>query len=187
MSHPLRESQMESETASPGDGSSLLRLPAGAHALAREEHGWSRDREVPLDVFTVLWKQRAVFLPIFALCLVGAIVYLRVATPLYTAVSRIDVAMALPPIAGAAEEANRPDAENFLNSQSQLISSSAVLSRVVERDEIKGMQTFAGDSDLLTSLQKQLVVTPGRRDNLITISLESPSREEATRIVDAVV
>jgi capsular exopolysaccharide synthesis family protein len=128
-----------------------------------------------------------VFLPIFAFCILAAIIYLRIATPLYTAICRIDVAMALPPIVGAAEAAERPDAENFLNSQSQLIGSSAVLSRVLERDEIRGMQTFAGASDPLTSLQKQLVVAPGRRDNLITISLESPSREEATRIVDAVV
>lgn len=137
------------------------------------------------DLFTVMWKQRMLVLSVFAACLALGIAYLLVATPVYTTTSRLDLVLRVPDIGEATAAAER--AEDYINTQCQLITSASVLGPVAARDDVRAMRMFAEAPDLLRALQGQLVVTPLRRSSLISVSLESPYPEEAAATVNAVV
>lgn len=119
---------------------------------------------------------------LFALIGAGAaLIYLKQAQPLYTAYSRLYIAPASGPVLetlGATQRAT------FLFTQCEVMRSSPILQRAAS--ELGELDTF-GDWGGVTYMREYLVAEVGRKDDIITVAIDSPYPEEAAKIVNAVV
>ena len=70
--------------------------------------------------------------------------------------------------------------------QAQLLSSRPILGAVLEAPEIRAMKTFENVDIPLAYLRKQVRADVGRKDEIITVSFESPYAVEAAQIVNAI-
>lgn len=162
-------------------------LPLAAtddHAERVETAPRRRGELAPHDVFAAVWQRRWTVCCVFVLCVAAAIAYLKLATPLYTATSRLYVTPDLPQAAGFGGPER---SKNYLNTQCELLRSTPILGRVAEMAEVKAMNTFAGAGAIAPALKEQLRVELGNKDDLIELSLDSTDPHEAARVVNAVV
>jgi capsular exopolysaccharide synthesis family protein len=120
------------------------------------------------------------------LFLVIAFVYLLKATPIYESESRLFVEQSGPRIISDYEGV-RPRSSNYLYTQGELLKSTLVLGPVVDDPNIARLRTFADADNLVAFLRKNLSVSIGRKDDVITVSLESPYPVEAAQIVNDLV
>src|SRR5688500_11489259 len=138
----------------------------------------------PQDVFGAVWQKRWTGVWTLVLCFAAAGTYLRLATPVYTATSKLYVTPDVPEAAGPG---GMERSKNYLNTQCELLKSTPILGRVAELPEIQAMQMFAEAGTITRALKDQLVVELGNKDDLIELSLDSTDPHEAARVVNAVV
>ncbi len=129
--------------------------------------------------------------------------------PLHNMTGAIRVAPILPNIlTGEADQHKMSTYETFMHTQAALIGSSRVIERVADRladdkllvfenppvnpvqklkNKVKGIETNTEPAVVLKQLVNDGIVTiePGRRTELITITMQSESKSEAKRVVDA--
>ncbi|MCK4851201.1 MAG: hypothetical protein KAT11_07615, partial [Phycisphaerae bacterium] len=143
--------------------------------------------EVPQrGLLQVIWERRwIVILAAFA-CLAAGMLYLLKATPIYTSTSRLVVEQRGPTIISASEGI-MTRSKNYLYTQREIIKSEPILAAVLEQPGVRRMKTFSEVDNLIIYLQKKLTVEVGKKDDLISISLDSAYPEEAAQIVNATV
>ncbi len=143
--------------------------------------------EVPQkSLLQIIWLRHWMVLLAVVVCLAGAFVYLYKATPIYTTASRLYVEQSGPKIMSE-QEGFMTQSKNYLYTQCALITSTPILADVVDRPEITSMKTFGGVDNPIAYFKKNIDVSVGKKDDIITVSFESAYPKEAAQIVNAVV
>ena len=156
------------------------------------EHGSSsvaaqQDSELSIEgLLQIALRQRWVILGTTILALVVAFVYILKATPIFTSKSRVYVEQSGPRIINEYEGV-MTQSMNYLYTQAELLKSTPIIAEVVNDPQISRFKTFANVDNILTFLKKTLAVDVGKRDDIITISFDSPYPAEAAQLVNAMV
>ena len=142
---------------------------------------------VPEDLLQIVWRSRWIVLLTTTIILIVGLIYVTLATSLYTSTSRIYVQQNGPKILTEAEGL-MTQSKNYLYTQAELIKSSPILSDALEKDGIKQLKIFHKIKNPIEYLKKDgLNVTVGSKDDIINISSDSPDPVEAAQLVNAVV
>jgi capsular exopolysaccharide synthesis family protein len=134
----------------------------------------------------MVWRRRWTILVITALSLTAAFLYLLKAIPIYTSTSRLYVEQSGPKIMNE-YEGIMTKSMNYLYTQGELMKSTPIIADVVNDPQIKQFRTFANVDNLAAYVKKKLLVNIGRKDDIVTVSLDSPYPVEAAEIVNSVV
>ena len=118
--------------------------------------------------------------------LAAAFVYILKATPIYESESRLYVEQNGPRIINEYEGAMARSG-NYLYTQAELLKSTPVIGPVVDDLKMARLRTFADVDNHVAFLRQNLSVSVGRKDDVITVSLESPYPVEAAQIVNELV
>lgn len=136
----------------------------------------------------VVWRERFLVIACVALALLVAVLYIMVTPKTYIASARLYIQRAGPTIIGDQKGLTDSLAENYLYTQAEIIQSAPILQTALEMPTLDGeMRTFEGSPSRMMHLKRKLSVEVGRKDDIITVSLESVDGAEAARVVDAVV
>lgn len=146
----------------------------------------SEPRSAHQDLLKVLWRHRWIAAGTFVFCVAATVLYLVRATPVYTSSSRLTVEQSGPMIIAGGEKI-LTQSKGYLFTQAELLRSTPILTGAMSSLEGSELATFDDCRDRITMLKKGLEVSVGKKDDIITISLDSPYPQEAARIVNAVV
>ncbi|MBN1972137.1 MAG: polysaccharide biosynthesis tyrosine autokinase [Sedimentisphaerales bacterium] len=135
----------------------------------------------------ILWRGRWLLLISIIICLLMAFIYITKATPIYQCTSRIYVEQSGPKIIAEMETGVMTKANNYLYTQAELLKSTPIIADALNPARIRQMQTFAKVDNLVAFLKRNLVVDVGRRDDIISVSFNSPYPAEAADLVNAIV
>jgi len=141
---------------------------------------------VPENLIQVIWRSRWIVLLSTVFALILAVIYITKATPIYTSTSRIYVEQSGPRIL-TQEEGVMTQSRNYLYTQAELLKSTPILSAVLDTPGIRQMQTFTRVDNPVGYLKKTLEVDVGRKDDIISLSFNSPYPTEAAQMVNAIV
>ena len=156
------------------------------------EHGSSivaapQDSELSIEgLLQIALRQRWVILGTTILVLVVAFVYILKATPIFTSKSRVYVEQSGPKIINEYEGV-MTQSMNYLYTQAELLKSAPIIAEVVNDPQISHFKTFTNVDNTLAYLKKELDVDVGKRDDIITVSFDSPYPAEAAQLVNATV
>jgi capsular exopolysaccharide synthesis family protein len=134
----------------------------------------------------MVWRRRWTILVITILFLVVAFLYLIKATPIYTSSSRIYVEQNGPKIMNEYDGV-MAKSMNYLYTQGELIKSTPIIAEVVNDPKIKQFKTFDNVDNMASYVKNELLVNIGRKDDIITVSFDSPYPVEAAEIVNSIV
>src|SRR3982751_5302773 len=140
----------------------------------------------PKNLPLIFWRGRWVILLCMVLAIGGGFYYLSRQTPYYAASSRILVESGATKVISV-DLSNTSRSANYLATQCELIQSAQILAAVTEMPELRSMKTFAGVDNPMGLLRYGLSAAPGQKDDLITVTFESPYPDEAAVITNAVV
>jgi capsular exopolysaccharide synthesis family protein len=138
------------------------------------------------DILQIAVRHRWTILLTTSFVLAAAFVYILKATPIYRSESRLYVEQTGPRIINEYEGVMARSG-NYLYTQGELLRSTRVIGPVVEDPNIARFRTFAGVDNVVAFLRKNLSVSIGRKDDVITVSYESPYPVEAAHIVNTLV
>jgi succinoglycan biosynthesis transport protein ExoP len=137
------------------------------------------------SLLALAWRARWLIL-LTALLGVGAgWAWLQRVEPLYTSVSSLYIERHMPKILG--RDAQFGQSASFLYTQAALIRSTPVLATVASAPENAELETFREVDGRVGFLSKKLNVDVGQADDIINVSIELPSAEDAAQLVNSVV
>jgi capsular exopolysaccharide synthesis family protein len=142
---------------------------------------------LPQDtLLQIAFRNRWIILSSAVLFLSAGLLYLSKATPIYTSTSQLYVEQTGPKIINEYEGV-MTQSKNYLYTQAELIKSSPIVADVVDSAQIKQFRTFGSVDNLVMFLKRYLDISVGKKDDIISVSFNSPYPEEAAQIVNAVV
>ena len=162
----------------PSEPGSIQYLPRGPRLTPTID-----DRANPLRG---AWRQRWVILLSILAGVAGAAAYLRRATPIYSSVGRLYVQRSIPRIATDPLN-NLPESSNYLYTQCEIIKSIGVLGEVAKSPKIAQLASLSDARTRTVTLQEHLKAEVDSRNDLISVSYESPSVSDAAVVVNAVI
>ncbi len=133
------------------------------------------------------WKSRWIILVCVLIGLAAGFIYVNKAIPMYQCTARLYLDYAGISINQSHESVARPRTDTYLFTQAELLTSRPILRVVVERPDVRSMQTFADVDIPMSFLKKNVRVDVGRRDDVISVSLRSPYPIEAAELVNHIV
>ncbi len=139
------------------------------------------------SLFEILWRRRWTVLVTALLSLTVATLYLQRATPRYTSTSRIYVEQSGPEVWEKDASGIVTRWTNYLYTQAELIRQTDTLAAALALPGMNNLRTFAGQSNPVAALRRQLLVVVGKKDEIIDVSFTSPYPEEAAHLVNSVV
>jgi capsular exopolysaccharide synthesis family protein len=142
------------------------------------------DREE--DLLQIALRHRQTILLVTTLFLITAFVYILKATPIYTSTSRLYVEQKGPRVIGDFEEL-MTYSKNYLYTQAELLKSTPIVGEVVDDPQIRRFKTFNGIDNLTAYLKRNLVISVGKKDDIISVAFDSPYPQETASIVNAIV
>ena len=123
-----------------------------------------------------------------AFCAAIAMAFLAMATRRYTSVSRMYIQEKGIRLLSADSQSGDPSAaDSYLETQGALLHSSPVLQAALNQPDIQTLAAFNGVRDPMEHLEKELVVTIGKKDGILSVALETADPQDGVKIVDAVV
>jgi succinoglycan biosynthesis transport protein ExoP len=137
----------------------------------------------------VLWQRRWVVIGTVGACLFLGIVYLLLATPKFTSTARVQVQQNAPKLLSDGRDPG-PASENYIETQVSVIESTQVLARALDKIGYANLATFANaDGDPVEWMRESgaLLVEPGRKSDIVNVSVESINATEAADIANAIV
>ena len=134
----------------------------------------------------ILWRRRWIALLAVVVCLAAGFTYLSRETPLYTSTSRLYVERKGPKIITDSEGV-MTQSWNYLYTQAELVRSAPILSSALEQPGMKGMKSLGQMTNPVGYLKSALRVDVGKKDEIISVSLESPDPQEAALMINSVV
>jgi capsular exopolysaccharide synthesis family protein len=141
-------------------------------------------KSIPL--LSIIWRRRWTVLLVTLVCTLAAVVYIVTATPVYTSTSRVYVEQIGPQM--FTDQGVVTKSDTYLQTQAEMVTSTPILASAIEAVNAKAMKSFAGvNENLAVYLKKQLNVDVGRKDEIISVSFDSPYPVEAATLVNAVV
>lgn len=160
-------------------------LTSSADAPLTAPTGEGAARYTPLQV---AWRRRWTVLLTVILCLGAALVYVTKATPRFTSTSQLSVEQSGPQILGDAPGGLAvKQTDSYLYNQAALLKSTVILEKAKDAERFDRMKTFDNVDNLITYLKKELKVSVGKQDDLITVAFESPYPQEAATVVNSIV
>ncbi len=134
-----------------------------------------------------LWQSRWILLLSIALALAAGFLYLSKSTPIYTSTSKVYVEQTGPKIITGTEEGVMTRSTNYLYTQTELLKSTPILAAAIDTAGIGQLKTFANVDNPIAHLKKTIDVTVGKKDEIISVSFDSPYPAEAAQLVNALV
>lgn len=145
----------------------------------------TRPRVTLETVYRFLRRERLLIGAIWLLVVALAVVYLFNTTPLYRATAGFT---AEPAGAGQGDApVDYAHGGNFLYAQSERLSSRAILALALANPDVKYLKTFLHVPNRLNALRRGLSVDVGKKDDIISVSFDSPYADDSPHIVNAVV
>jgi polysaccharide biosynthesis transport protein len=142
---------------------------------------------VPDNLVQVMWRNRWLMALTVGIAFAAGLIYVTVATPLYTSTSTIYVEQSGPKILTEADGAASPS-RNFLYTQAELLKSTPILTAALEKLGDRKLKVLRKANNPIVYLKKKgLNVSVGKQDDIISVSSESPDPAEAALLVNAVV
>ncbi len=142
---------------------------------------------VPDNLAQVIWRNRWLMLLTMGLACAAGLIYVTVATPLYTSTSTIYVEQSGPKILTEVERAVGPS-RNFLYTQAELLKSTPILTAALAKMGPRNLKAMRKTGNPIAYLkEKGLNVSVGKKDDIISVSYDSPDPAEAAQLVNAVV
>jgi len=132
------------------------------------------------------WHGRWIILLCIVAALGAGIAYIETSTPIYQSSSKLYLDYGGIPVPQASEPGRMPRTERYLYTQAELLLSRPILGAVLEAPEIRAMKTFENVDIPLAYLRKRVRADVGKKDEIITVSFESPYALEAAQIVNAI-
>jgi len=151
------------------------------------QFSWNSEVIKPESLVQIMWRGRWLVLLITAISIIGAVVYIVKATPIYTSTSRIYVEQSGPKIFTEAETSVMTQSMNYLHTQAELLTSTPIIAAVLEKPGIRGMKTLAEVDNAIAYLKKNLDVEVGKKDDIISVAFDSPYPTEAAQLVNEIV
>jgi uncharacterized protein involved in exopolysaccharide biosynthesis len=142
---------------------------------------------IPESLIQIIWRSRWIVLLSAVLVLAAAFIYLAKATPIYTSTSRIYVEQSGPRIITEMEEGVMTRSKNYLYTQAELLKSTPILAAALDTPGIRHLKTFSKVDNSIAYLKKSLDAQVGKKDDIISLSFDSPYPAEAAQLVNAVV
>lgn len=142
-----------------------------------------QQEEAEPNVFAAIFRHAWIVILALALSLGAACVYLNRTEPLYTSAARIYIQ----PASQRATELQAAERGSYLYTQCELIKSPPLLSALLEDPDVKNLPVFSQIPSQIAYLRKHVEVEVGRKDDIITISVESPNAAESATLVNALV
>jgi len=139
------------------------------------------------SLIQIMWRGRWLILLAVVAALTTGFIYISKATPIYKSTSRIYVEQTGPKIISETEEGVMTRSHNYLYTQAELIKSTPILAAVLNASGVGQMKTFANVDNKIAFLKKKLKADVGKKDDIISVSLESHWPAEATQIVNQIV
>jgi len=137
------------------------------------------------SLWSVLARRRWIIVVSLATSLVVAGLYLLKATPAYTVQSTVLVSASSPRL--LKDAAPPSQSSNYLQTQCELMLSSPILGQAVDHLSPGAKKVFRDAENPVAWLKQNLQVSLGKKDDIITVSLENPYSLEASELVNAVV
>ena len=142
---------------------------------------------LPQDaLLKVVFRNRWIILSSILLFSVAGLLYISKATPIFKSTSRLYVEQTGPKIINEYEGV-MTQSKNYLYTQAELIKSSPIVADVIENSQIKQFRTVEAVDNLVMFLKHNIDVSIGKKDDIISVSFDSPYPNEAAQIVNAVV
>ncbi len=134
----------------------------------------------------IIWNRKWFVIGAVFLCLTAGLVYLAKVTPIYMSTSRLYVEQRGPKII-TENEGVMTQSKNYLYTQCELLRSTPILASALEQPGVKDMQMFRSVDNRTGYLKRVLRAGAGKKDDIISVSCDSPYPQEAAQIVNAVV
>lgn len=138
------------------------------------------------SLFQIAWRNRWLILGCVLLSVAAGFVYVQKATPIYESTSQIFVEQSGPRIIGEAEGV-MTQSKNYLYTQAALLISTPIISNAMDSPGTTGLKTFTDVDNIVAYLRKNVNVSVGKKDDIITVAFESPYPTEAAQLVNALV
>jgi succinoglycan biosynthesis transport protein ExoP len=147
--------------------------------------GESGEPRREINFLSLAWRSRWLIVLTMVIGGVAGWALLERATPRYTSASQIYVERSLPQILD--EQIQASYSANYLATQAALIQSTSVLAAAAEDPDVAALPTFRELDSPVGFLKKELQVSVGANNDLISIWIEIPIAEDAAQIVNSVV
>ena len=138
------------------------------------------------SLIQIIWQRHWVVLLTVIACLSGMFIYLYKATPIYTSTSRLYVEQSGPKII-TEQEGFMTQSKNYLYTQCELLKSTPIIAGAVDKPEIARMKTFDRVDNSTVFLKRKLNISVGKKDDIISVSLDSPYPKECAQIINKLV
>jgi capsular exopolysaccharide synthesis family protein len=162
------------------------KLENGGSNLALSQNDGTVQEDLLQATLQMVWRRRWTILVITTSFLMAAFLYLLKAIPIYTSTSRLYVEQNGPRIINE-YEGIMTKSMNYLYTQGELMKSTPIIADVVNDPQMRQFRTFANVDNLAAYVKEKLLVSIGRKDDIITLSFDSPYPVEAAEVVNAVV
>ncbi len=163
-------------------------MPDHERSTDIEQLGWQGALPAQVNLLTILWRRQNTVAIVLVSCLIIALIYLLKATPIYSSTSRICVEQNAPKVLTAdADMIASQKSDSFLYTQAQIVSCMPVLTAAMDTPGVSEASVFAGVDNKMAYLRKQLAVDVGKKDDIISVTFNSPNPQEAALVVNSVV
>ena len=139
------------------------------------------------SLFEIIWRRRLVVAVCTAVAVAVSVVWIILATRTYTATASLYVEPGGQGLLSNKVDRESSDNSAFLFTQQEVVASTPVVAAALSKPGMLDLKTFAGQPSAFAYVKNNLDVEVGKKDELITISFESPYPAEATQIVSAIV
>jgi len=141
----------------------------------------------PESIFRLLWHSRWIMLVCLILAFTAGLVYIQMTVPIYRSTSRLYLDYASISTSQSYEPGRMPRTDRYLHTQAELLVSRPILGAVCEAMEAQRLRTLENVDVPVAYLRRNLRVAVGRRDEILSVSFDSPYPHEAAQIVNQVV
>ncbi len=140
------------------------------------------------ELLEIFWRGRWIILASVVVAVGAAVLYLQSTTPLYSSSSSIYVAQSTPKyLNNDGVSQNGPQDAYYLATQVEIIKSSSILNIAADQLRSRHVRSFEMSDSPVSVLKGSLAVELGKMNDIITVSCESPSPEDAAQAVNAIV
>ena len=164
-------------------------LPSDRRELLNGAAGAAPEAVAQASLLETLWHRRWSVILTVMTCLALAAAYIVFAPRIYTSKAELLVEENTPKVLGD-QTGYSSKSDNYLRTQAAVLRSLPILQTALEKVNYKQMKTFQnveGDPVVWLWRHHDFQVDVGRKDDIISVSMDSPYPQEAAAFVNAVV
>jgi succinoglycan biosynthesis transport protein ExoP len=143
------------------------------------------DRPGP-NILAIVWRRRWIVFGCVAVSLVAGAIYLKRATRIYSSSSVLYVQAAVPKVVSD-ELSTESSSGNYLLTQCQIIQSPVVLGGALDVPGVSDARTLRNAENPIGLLKYMVTAEPSKQGDLVVVSAQSTSPEDAAIVANGVV